>query len=432
MRAALLVPLAVLALAGWFRLWGLSQPAATYWDESYYANDAYNYLGGGIPVTHPDDPPVKIEEETTWVHPPLGKWMIAFGEGPLPSTPVGWRLPSALFGLAGVLLVYLIALELWGSAWWAGLAGFLVAVDGLAVVQSRIAMLDVFSATFALAGVYLIVLVRTRGRARPDLGRVGGWFGSSYRLGAGFLLGAAVASKWSGAFALLLGGVLCAVWCGEEHRTSPGPRTRGRTLLSCFVLVPAAVYVVSYTQFWIEHGPDLFDFLSLQAQMLAHNLHHASVQVENSAPWTWPLLLHPIRYIPDQAGPMSTTREVLAVGNPALWWGFLALTPFLVARIVRAADWRTATVTAGYAAMYLPWLALARTQFIYYMLPVVPFMGLCVVAVLRSFGNRPRLIATGTLVLTVSAAAALLAPAWMYLRAGSGWLRAAHLLPGWR
>ena len=164
------MPVTVLLIAAGLRLWGLSSPSISYWDERYYVFDASAYLGGGygVPIGHP--PAVRIEGEGTWVHPPLGKWMIALGEGPLGETPLGWRLPSAVFGIAGVALVYLLGLELWGSVWWAGLAGLLLALDGLHIVQSRIAMLDVFLTTFVTAGVLFVVLDRNRARGErpPD------------------------------------------------------------------------------------------------------------------------------------------------------------------------------------------------------------------------------------------------------------------------
>jgi dolichyl-phosphate-mannose-protein mannosyltransferase len=75
---------------------------------------------------------VRIADEATWVHPPLGKWIIAFlGVGPIGQRPIGWRLPSAVFGIAGVGLLYVLALRLWRSVWWAGFAALLLALDGL-------------------------------------------------------------------------------------------------------------------------------------------------------------------------------------------------------------------------------------------------------------------------------------------------------------
>ena len=165
-RAAVLVPAIVILLAGGLRFWGLSFPPDLYWDEQYYVFDAEVYLGGGIGQPVGDPPAVKIADEGTWIHPPLGKWIIALlGVGPLGLRSIGWRLPSALFGTAGVALLYFLALELWGSVWWAGLAALLLALDGLHIVQSRMAMLDIFLTTFITAGD---AAPRARSQAHED------------------------------------------------------------------------------------------------------------------------------------------------------------------------------------------------------------------------------------------------------------------------
>jgi dolichyl-phosphate-mannose-protein mannosyltransferase len=133
------VPLVFVSGAAGVRLWGITTPDSLYWDEQYYVFDAEVYLGGGIGRPIGDPPAVKIADEGTWVHPPGGKWIIAlFGVGPLGNRPIGWRLPSAVFGIVGVALLYLLALRLWRSVWWAGAAALLLALDGLHIVQSRI------------------------------------------------------------------------------------------------------------------------------------------------------------------------------------------------------------------------------------------------------------------------------------------------------
>ena len=177
------VPLIVLAIAAGLRLWGLASPDQPYGDEPYYAFDAAAYLGGGTVGPIGADPPaVRIADEGTWVHPPLGKWIIALlGVGPIGQRSIGWRVPSAVFGIAGVGLLYLLALRLWRSVWWAGLAALLLALDGLHIVQSRMAMLDIFVTTFVTAAVLFLVLDRERMETRRSVAGGLGSSGSSAR-----------------------------------------------------------------------------------------------------------------------------------------------------------------------------------------------------------------------------------------------------------
>ncbi len=325
--AAVLVPAVVILLAAGLRLWDLSYPTHMYWDEQYYVFDAEAYIGGGIgiPVGHP--PPDTIADEGTWVHPPLGKWIIAvLGVGPLGLRAIGWRLPSAVFGVAGVALLYFLALELWGSVWRAGLAGLLLALDGLHIVQSRMAMLDIFLTTFMTAGMLLLVLDRKRAKPVAAIGRgpepmVVRVFGSPYRLGAGLAFGAAVATKWTGLLALLLAAALCAFWQTREPTDGSAWRWRSlRTVAASFLLAPLLVYLISYGAFFYQHGPAIRAFLTLQMAMLRYHLTHTKIQPENSLPLTWPILLHPIQYFRASAGgsPARSSRsETRRSGGPS-------------------------------------------------------------------------------------------------------------------
>lgn len=428
------VPVMLLVLASGVRLWGLAQPPGIYWDEHYYVFDAEVYLGGGFGQPIAGGPAVRIEDEGTWVHPPLGKWMIALlGVGPIGLRAFGWRLPSVLFGVTGVMLLYFLALQLWGSVWWAGLTGLLLSLDGLHIVQSRIAMLDIFLCTFITAGMLLLALERRRMDSAPAAtgGRgIQRIFGSGYRLGAGAALGAAVATKWSGAYALVFAAGLCTVWAmtGERAAGRSKVATAG-TLAASFILAPLAVYLLSYGAFFAEHGPAFRDFLTLQLDMLRYQGHYVRVQAANSPPWTWPLLLRPIQYYADVRG--GTASRIVALGNPVLWWGFLAALPLAAVTLARRASWREALAFGGYGAMYLPWLAVPRSQFLFYLLPAVPFMCLGVVAAIRGLPARAaRRTGIGFATAACIAGAAYL-PAWTGLRVAQSWLDGLRLLPRW-
>ncbi len=196
------------------------------------------------------------------------------------------------------------------------------------------------------------------------------------------------------------------------------------------MLVPLAVYLLSYGAFFYQHGFALRDFLTLQIAMLHYQQGHLAVQPANSQPWTWPLLLHPVRYLHEVRDGSSSV--VIALGNPALWWGFLLSVPVALVQIVRRPTWRDAVVFGGYAAMFLPWFVIGRTQFIWYMLPAVPFMCVGVAATLR------RLPATLGKVLAIgfAATAALVAvafmPVWTAWWLPNSWLERLGWLPRWQ
>jgi dolichyl-phosphate-mannose--protein O-mannosyl transferase len=418
----------VTAIAAILRLYGLGTPASAYADESWYLFDASSYLGGGVALTQlGEPPPVRISEEVTWMHPPLGKWVLALGVGPLGARPLGGRLPAALFGTATVLLVYLIGLALWASPGWAALAAGLLAFDGLHIVHSRLAMLDALVTAWIAAAALFMALDRKRSAVRgPPSGRIERWFGSRERLFAGLCLGAGMATKWSAVWVLALAWVFSLAGF-LDRRVSP--RRRLSTTASAFLLVPMGVYVVSYFQFFAQNGPDVAGFVSLQWHMLQFHAHHVIDSPYRSQPWTWPLLLRPMRYLPLLKSQIGSGAEVLALGNPLLWWGFLAGLPLLLWRAWKR-DWDAGFSFSLYAVCYLPWFLASRTEFLWYMLPAVPFMCIGLVVAVRALPARVR----NPVGVGVGSAAAVLgiafAPLWMDLAAP--WLRFLLWLPGWR
>lgn len=85
--------------------------------------------------------------------------------------------------------------------------------------------------------------------------------------------------------------------------------------------------------------------------MLQYHLGHTKIQPENSLPLTWPALVHPIQYFRESSARLS--REIFALGNPALWWTFLAIPAVALFSVARRPTWQ-AVAFGGYAAVYLP------------------------------------------------------------------------------
>src|SRR5690606_36156044 len=132
----------------------------------------------------------------------------------------GWRLATAVLGTLTVLLVYLVAKELTRSYAAAILAGLFVAVDGLAIVLSRIALLDGILTFFIMLGVLFVLFDRRRtmpvleavatGSDGPRMwGRV--LWRRPWILAAGAAFGAATAVKWSGLYALAVFGLYLVI-----------------------------------------------------------------------------------------------------------------------------------------------------------------------------------------------------------------------------
>jgi dolichyl-phosphate-mannose-protein mannosyltransferase len=283
-----LVTAAVTLLAGFLRFWDLADPRTLQFDEVYYAKDAWSLYDVGyardweekaVEAINEGRFSADLVEETPSmvVHPEVGKWLIGAGEQLFGLDSFGWRFPSAVIGTLMVLVMVRLARRMTRSNLLGGVAGLLLAVDGLQFVLSRLALLDIFVAFFLLSGVSCLVADRDWGRARlarlaPDGGGVsprvgpGGWgpvrgmLWRPWRLAAGLMFGLAVASKWSALVPLAAFGVLTVLW-DTGARRALGVRAAlwrsalvdGLPAFGYLVGVAFVVYVASWSGWLVHH-----------------------------------------------------------------------------------------------------------------------------------------------------------------------------------
>lgn len=107
------VTLVISAIAFVLRLPGLAYPNKLVFDETYYAKDAYSLLTFGYERNWPENANeqitsgnVDVMQRTAEfvVHPPVGKWLIAFGEHLFGMNSFGWRFAPLVFGVLLVLV----------------------------------------------------------------------------------------------------------------------------------------------------------------------------------------------------------------------------------------------------------------------------------------------------------------------------------------
>jgi dolichyl-phosphate-mannose-protein mannosyltransferase len=393
-------------IAATIRLWGIGFPVEKQFDEVYYATEGAEMLRNG----YENNPGYMFI-----VHPPLGKWLVAIGIWLFGDDSVGWRVPSAVAGTLCVVILVRVVRRMTRSTLLGCVAGILLAVDGLSVVQSRFALLDIFVAVFVLAGFACLVVdrdaVRDRLAARGASARLGfrGW-----RLAGGVLLGASCAVKWSGIWFLLGFAALSVLWDVTARRAAGSPRPWTDTLvrdlpggIGALGVAPVATYLVSWTgwflgensygRHWAETNAGYWSWLPAPIRSLLH--YHAQMwdfhsklttpHSYQSSPWGWlvtgrPVLFYyPSNPAPTGCGAPTCVRTVLDVGTPALWWAFVpaVLWAGWIALVRR--DWRGWAVLVAFGAGWATWfLTPGRTMFIFYMTPLVPFLVIGVTLVL--------------------------------------------------
>jgi dolichyl-phosphate-mannose--protein O-mannosyl transferase len=372
----------ITALGGAMRFAAIRRPRAV-WDETVYVPDACLYVRG----IHGH---CGTTSERSVVHPPLAKWLIGAGIRIFGYTPMGWRIAPLVAGVLSIAVMYLLARRLFGSTLTASLAAGLLAFDFLHFVMSRTAMLDIFVVFFSLAMFLCFVYDRDRrgpksSSRRLDLRlRERPWL-----VGAGIAGGAAMASKWSGAY--LLGAVVVLAFANDAaRRRDTAKRFRGTTreegavLLIALVLAPLAIYLVSYAGRlhgsllalpW-SNGSWIRAFVARQHEMFNHHHGELFANPYSSAAWSWLLVKRPVAFDFLNVGG-GRYQEVLALGNPLIWWAGIVATV--------ATGWRSlrrrrlgapeTIVLAGFFSGYVPWLIISRNEaFLYYVLPALPFL----------------------------------------------------------
>ena len=426
--------LVVTAIGGFLRFFQLGRPHQLVFDETYYVKQAYSLLRHGVElrtdggIAKPDElftrgtPDVFGTAGDFVVHPPVGKWMIAFGEWLFGiDSSVGWRFSAALVGTLSILLLGRVARRLFRSTVLGVTAAVLLAFDGVHFVESRTSLLDVFLMWWVLVAFALLLIDRDHARERlaravaahgvEGLGpRIGfrGW-----RLAAGVSLGLACGVKWSGIYVLAVFGLMTVLWdAGARRAIGVRPWFAAavwRDGVGAFLLlVPVAVltYVATwagwfrsdagYDRHWgAEHSSrGLGDVVPDALRSLWHYHQQAYVfhvgldspHPYSANPWSWLVQGRPTSFFYEAKAQgvegcavENCSKAITSLGNPVLWWvGVPALAVLLFCWAFRR-DWRAGAVLAGYAGAYLPWFQYQhRTIFTFYAVVLVPFVVLAV------------------------------------------------------
>lgn len=261
---------AVGALALFLRLWKLGSPREFQFDETYYAKDAWSMLQHGYVRNYVDDANEAIlsgdfghlfegDKASMVVHPDVGKWMIAAGEQVFGMNPFGWRISAAIVGTLMCVMIVRLVRRLTGSTMLGIIGGLLLCFDGMHLVLSRLALLDIFLVFWLLAAVTALVVDRDWTRERMTRLKGGSWGPTTglwfrpWRLVAGICFGLAIGTKWSGLYALTAFGILVWLWDAGARR-SIGVRfaflksavVDGLPAFAHLVLVAFVVYVASW------------------------------------------------------------------------------------------------------------------------------------------------------------------------------------------
>ena len=370
---------------------------STYFDEIYHPRTAYEFIHG------------MFAYETT--HPPLGKVIKSWGIRIFGMTPFGWRFAGTFAGVLMIIPMYLLTRELFDSNRpTAFVAAGLFTFDFMHFAQTRLATIDTY-VTFFVILMYLFMYMYYKSSLRESNFRND----MMWLFLCGLSMGLGIASKWQGVYAAaglaLLWLIVMIRRCIEYRQAlsdisaSSGsaellpssvqnyPRNTMYTVGLCilfFVMVPAAVYVMSYVSF--VRVPWMDGFSSIIQNQVHMFTYHAGIDQPHpfsSRWWEWPLNTRPMflymRWITHE-----TAEGISTFGNPMVWWGGLIGMIYAIYRLFDTKRPRGAAlfIVIGFAAQFVPWIFVPRTTYIYHYFPSVPFITLALVYFMRETIDR--------------------------------------------
>jgi len=332
--------LGLLCLGVLWRLIDLDCPRTFSFDEHHFVSNARNY----------------IAHRADWNdHPPLGKLvlvpaMLVFGDRGL-----GWRLSSAILGLAMVGLAGLFTAKIFESKRAGLFAATFLAIDGFFISYARSALIDNPLTACMYAALALMLWARSLR-----------WF-----VAAAICVGLAVSSKWTGVCVLLLAPLLL--------------RRSGKSVwhtLWMFALASLVYVAIGAAALHLTRQPiSMAGMMRSNWELLQH---HAGFTVWDngaSSKWyTWPFLIHPIITHFERLGG-NLVRASSTIGNPLLWFAttavmLVALAKLAVAVVRRLRDGlpigteqrATALALVTMLALIVPFVATHRQSYIFHYL----------------------------------------------------------------
>ena len=352
----------IILTAAYLRFFNLGSPKELVFDEVYYVNGAQDYLRDGVETA--------AGKAEFVVHPPIGKWMIALGIKIFGDDPFGWRFSAALIGTISIFLIYLVARKLFHSEKLGLIAAALMSLDGLHLVMSRTALLDIFLMFFILLSFLALLYDRH-------------WL-------AALSLGLALGTKWSALYFI----AAIMIYYLVKVRKIPFP----------YIISIPIVYITSWFGWFTSDKGWSRDFstnpiiswLHYHREILNFHTGLTTQHSYQANPWNWLILGRPTSFFystPKDCGASSCSREVLAMGTPLLWWSATICIFVTVGYYIYQREKSALLILIGLGANYLPWFFFQkRTMFYFYSIAFEPFLILCVVYVMSKARERNRLI----------------------------------------
>lgn len=341
----------------------VSFPGRIIMDETYYATAGREIFS--------------TEKEPNWEnHPPLAKYLMGIGIKVFGFTGTGWRMGSVFMGILGIIGIYFLVKEISKKEEIAFLTVFLLGFEFLYFTMSRIAMLDIFVNTFIIFTSLFVWEYYERRRIR-------------FLILSGVFFGLALSAKWTTG---LIFPILFFLFLPEKKEKSENSKAKQNFWKKALILgsVIFIFYLIPYFPFLIKNG--VYETATLQVKIfknMASIADYKTAKTSPLSPFLWPLAptntLSSYGLYGKEIGTMSL------IANPLILWLFIPLIIYQFSYALRKKSLNRFFILTIIFCLYIPWLAIDRVRYFYYMLPVMPFLCLLIAMTISDIWNFEKL-----------------------------------------
>ncbi len=385
-----------------------TQANGIFFDEIYHARTAYEMEND-----------YELYEVT---HPVLGKEIISIGIAIFGMNPFGWRFMGVIFGILMIPVLYNFIKQMFKKTSVCFVGTFLFTFDFMHFVMSRIATIDTYAVIFTMLIYYFMYRYYQTSFYDTDLKK-------TFRplFFCGIFVGIGFASKWNVAYGFIGIAILFFMNMYKrykeylhakkkvevEHSTDETDQKvyqsfRGnfvKTIFACvlfFVIIPCIIYYLSfififditdigtYTKHVIDYNVNMFQFHT--GSLLYHP--HQSPFYE------WPFLVRPMLFRAD----LSLSGDfygILCASSPLFCWGGIITMIMTLAYYIKTKDKKALFILIGYFSVWLPWIFVKRSTFIYHYYPALIFVALSWAYVINKIIGKKKWLVIGIVLLHI-------------------------------
>ena len=193
-------------------------------------------------------------------------------------------------------------------------------------------------------------------------------------------------------------------------------------LAACLLVIPLAVYVLTYVPWALIEGHRIVDgwpvghtgetLVELTKRMYEYHNNLTAAHAASSPWWAWPLNLKPVWFYQGSYA-YSTSAAIYDAGNTVIWWLGIPAMAFVAFQAYRRRSLALALILIAFLAQWVSWARIDRAAFQYHYYTSLPFvilaLGYFVAEIWHGASRRTWLL------VRASAAVAIMGPVILWL-----------------